>query len=56
MVAYKKDPDMFTLEIPQMFEQLPVQERNLEYVIPCHARIGGVIIPYPLSLYIMEGI
>ena len=56
MIAYKKDPDMFTLEIPQMFEQLPVQERNLEYVIPCHARIGGVIVPYPLSMYIMEGI
>ena len=56
MIAYKKDPDMFTLEVPQMFEQLPVQERNLEYVIPCHARIGGVIIPYPLSMYIMEGI
>jgi hypothetical protein len=56
MVAYKRDPDMLTLEIPQQFEQFAVQERNLEYVIPCHARIAGVIVPYPLSLWIMEGI
>jgi hypothetical protein len=56
LVCYKKDPEMLTLEIPQMFEQFAVQERNLEYVIPCHARIAGVIIPYPLSVWIIEGI
>ena len=56
MIAYRRDPDAFTLEIPQMFEQLPVQERGLEFVVPCHSRIGGVIIYYPLSMAIGEGI
>lgn len=56
MITYKRDPEMLTLEIPQMFEQFTVQERNLEYVVPCHARIAGVIIPYPLSIHILEGI
>ena len=48
-IMYRKDPDTMTLEMPQMFEQLPVQERGLEYVVPCHSRIGGVIVYYPLS-------
>ena len=55
-VAYKKDPMNLTLEIPQPFEQFPVQERNLEFVVPAHSRIGGVIIYYPLSVNIIEGI
>lgn len=56
MVCYKRDPMNLTLELPQMYEQLPVQERNLEYVVPTHARIGGVIVYYPLSISIKEGI
>jgi len=56
MIAYRRSPDAFTLEMPQMFEQLPVQERNLEFVVPCHSRIGGVLIYYPLSMAIGEGI
>lgn len=56
MVAYRRDPDAVMLEIPQMFEQLPVQERNLEFVVPCHSRIAGLIITYPLSMAVGEGI
>lgn len=56
MIAYRRSPDTMTLEMPQMFEQLPVQERGLEFVVPCHSRIGGVIIYYPLSMSIGEGI
>jgi hypothetical protein len=56
MVMYKKDPMKLTYEIPQPFEQFPVQERGLEYLIPTHARVGGVICYYPLSLAIVEKI
>jgi len=56
IVAYKRDPDKLTLEIPQEFEQLEVQPKGLEYVVPCHARIGGVLIYYPLSICKGEGI
>ncbi|OGU55477.1 MAG: hypothetical protein A2V66_11935 [Ignavibacteria bacterium RBG_13_36_8] len=55
-ICYKRDPEKLSLRIPQPFEQFPVQERNLEYVIPCHSRFGGVIITYPLSITIAEGI
>jgi len=48
-VYYSKNPDKVTLEIPQEFEQLRVQEKNLEFVVPVHGRIGGTIFYYPLS-------
>jgi hypothetical protein len=56
MIAYKRSPDKLTLEIPSPFEQFAAQERNLEFVVPAHGRIGGVIVYYPLSINIVEGI
>lgn len=54
-IAYTKSPDKLTLEIPQVFEQFPPQAQGLEFEIPCHAKCGGVIIYYPLSIVKAEG-
>jgi hypothetical protein len=54
MVLYKRDPSKLKFHIPQPFEQLPPQERNLEWVVPCHARVAGVISQYPMSIMIVE--
>jgi hypothetical protein len=56
MVAYTMSPDHLQGAVPQEFEQLPVQERNLEFIIPCHARVGGVLAYYPLSIAYGDGI
>jgi hypothetical protein len=56
MITYDRSPEVLTLELPQPFEQFPAQERNLEFVIPAHSRIGGVIVYYPLAIDIAEGI
>lgn len=56
LMAYKRDPNNLTLEIPQEFEQLEVQPKGLEYIIPCHGRCGGLIVYYPLSICKGEGI
>ena len=56
MLVFNSSPDKLTLEIPQPFEQFPAQERNLEFVVPCHSRLGGVIIYYPISVNIVDGI
>ena len=56
MVTYSKRSEKLTLELPQLFEQFPAQERGLEFIVPAHGRIGGVIIYYPLSVNIVEGI
>ena len=56
MMEYKRSPDKLTLEIPQDYEQFPVQEKGLEFVVPVHSRIGGVLIYYPLSLAKADGL
>ena len=43
MLTYQRDPEILELIIPQDFEQFPPQARNLAFVVPCHARIGGVV-------------
>ncbi len=54
-MMYSKSSDKLTLEVPQPFEQFPPQPEGLEFVIPCHARCGGTIIYYPLSIIRAEG-
>jgi len=56
MIAYDKNPEKLTLEIPQDFEQLDVEQRGLEFLVPCHSRCGGVIIYYPLSVAYADGL
>lgn len=55
-IAYDKNPDKLTMEIPMPFTQYPPQERGLEFVVPCESRYGGIITYYPLSLAFGEGI
>lgn len=55
-VLYTKDPEKVFCEVPQEFESLDVQQHNLEYVVPCHARVGGTIFPFPLSATFRDGI
>ena len=56
MLCYRYDPDAVTLEIPSEFRQLPVQEKNMEFVVNTHQRFGGVIVYYPLSIAYADGI
>jgi len=56
IVAYDRSPDKLQLEIPVEFEMLPVQQKNLEFVIPGRARVGGLNIYYPLSINIASGV
>jgi hypothetical protein len=56
MYAYRRSPEVLTLEIPSYFEQLEMQIRNLTYKIPCIERCGGVLVYYPLALAYGDGI
>jgi hypothetical protein len=55
MVAYRRDPNKLQLIIPQEFESLPPEPRNLEFVINNHGRIGGVHAYFPLSIVYGDG-
>lgn len=56
MVAY--DPDPMNLEwiVAVPFESFPPQFSGLEYVTECHARAGGVVMRYPLTMTYGDGI
>lgn len=56
MIAYDRNPDKLQLEIPVELEMMPVQQKNLEFVVPGRSRIAGLNIYYPLSIAIATGI
>lgn len=56
MVAYRRDPMALEMIVPSEFKQLPVQEKNLEYLVPTHHRFAGVLVYYPLSVAWAEGL
>jgi hypothetical protein len=56
MIAYTRDEEHLTLEIPTAFEQLEEEKTGMEYTIPCHASCAGTIVYYPLSVAVADGI
>lgn len=56
MMAYRRSPEVLTMEIPSDFEQLELEIRNLEYKVPCMERFGGVLVYYPLAISFGDGI
>jgi hypothetical protein len=53
-MVYKRDPSVVSLVIPQLFEQFPPQARGMAFKVPCHSRIGGIKLPYPLACATMN--
>lgn len=56
MVVGAFDPEKVELQIPVELEFFPVQRRNLEYVIPGRARVGGLVVRYPMAFSLLSGI
>lgn len=42
--------------IPREFTQEAPQQASLAFVVPCHAKCGGVVVRFPLSLRYMDGV
>lgn len=55
-LLYTNNEKKMTLEIPMHFLQHTLQEKGLEIIIPCEERVAGMVIYYPLSALIAEGI
>lgn len=53
---YTNSAEKFSLEIPMAFYQYPLQNRNLEVIVPCEERVAGIIMYYPLSALIAVGV
>jgi len=55
-LAYRRDPDVLQLAIPQEFEQFPPQWEGMEMTVPCHMRTAGVICFRPMAVAYGDGI
>lgn len=55
-LLFTNSADKFSLEIPMAFYQYPLQNRNLEVIVPCEERVAGIVLYYPLSALIATGI
>jgi hypothetical protein len=53
-IAYERSKRVLEAVIPQEFEQLPPQEKNLEFIINCHARCGGTKVYQPVAMKYMD--
>ena len=55
-MLYTNSAEKFSLEIPMAFYQYPLQNRNLEVIIPCEERVAGIVLYYPLSALLAVGV
>lgn len=55
-VLYNSAADHLVQEIPSEFEQLPVQEQGLEFLVPCLATTAGTSLMYPKSVDFVDGL
>lgn len=49
MIAAENMADNYQMIVPMAFMQHAPQQTNLEFVVPCESRFGGVTIEYPLA-------
>lgn len=56
MVAYDRNPEKLTMEVPLELQFLAPQERGLEIEVPSWAKTGGVLVYYPISVRFGSGI
>jgi hypothetical protein len=56
MVALERSAENFQLQMPMPFTQHSVQQKGLEFEVPCESRMGGVVVYYPLAFIFGDGI
>lgn len=56
IIAYKRDPQHVTQEMPTVLNTLPETRDNFEYVTVMYSRYAGVIIYYPLSVIFADNV
>lgn len=55
-MMYRRSPDVLQQEVPNDFEQLPVQPDGLQFVVNCMASTAGTAIYYPKAIRYLDGI
>ena len=55
-MMYRRAMEVLANEIPNEFEQLPVQPDGMQFVVNCMASTAGVAVYYPLAVRYLDGI
>lgn len=55
IMFFERNEENIQLVEPQPFEQLPPQMVNMTVKVPCHQRIAGVRVSYPLAFVALDG-
>lgn len=55
-MLYHRTEDVLLNEIPNDFEQLPVQVDGMQFIINCTSSTAGVEVHYPLAIRYLDGI
>jgi len=50
VICYKYDPNVLQYEIPQEMRQEAPEVRGRGVLVECNARVGGVVVRYPLAI------
>ena len=56
VLAYEKDPMNMSIEIPERFNMLPMQPKDLHFKVPCTSKCTGLIVYRPLTIAILSGV
>lgn len=56
VLAYEKDPMNMSIEIPERFNMLPIQPKDLHFKVPCTSKCTGLIVYRPLTIAILSGV
>lgn len=56
ILAYEKDPMNMSIEIPESFNMLPMQPKDLHFKVPCTSKTTGLIVYRPLTMILLVGV
>lgn len=55
-LVYEKDPMNMSIEIPEAFNMLPAQPKDLHFKVPCTSKCTGLTIYRPLTIVLITGL
>lgn len=56
VLAYEKSPMNMSIEVPEAFNMLPMQPKDLHFKVPCTSKATGLIIYRPMTIAILVGV
>ncbi|MEG0209057.1 MULTISPECIES: major capsid family protein [Gammaproteobacteria] len=56
VLAYEKNPLNMSIEIPEAFNMLPMQAKDIHFKVPCKSKTTGLIVYRPLTLILLVGV